>query len=114
MVTSAMTEDKIFIISTHQVHDVENLIDPIIILDEGKIILNATLSDISKILLFEHYHILPKEMSPLHVKKTIDGYLTVDINKTNRETDIHIESLFNTVISNKNMIRRLFKELQDE
>ena len=38
IVASAIHEERSFIISTHQIRDMENLIDPIIILDEGKIV----------------------------------------------------------------------------
>lgn len=43
LLASTITDKKLFIISTHQVHDVEKLIDTIIILDEGKIILQQPL-----------------------------------------------------------------------
>lgn len=109
MVAGALTEDKTFIISTHQVRDIENLIDPIIILDEGKIIFNEAVGDISKKLLFEYHHALPKDVMPLYAEKTLQGYLTVEANKTGHESDIHIEALFNAVISNKEMMNRLFR-----
>lgn len=38
LVAATISEQKLFIISTHQVHDVDKLIDTIVILDEGKII----------------------------------------------------------------------------
>jgi ABC-2 type transport system ATP-binding protein len=46
IVASAMTEDRTFIISTHQVRDMENLIDPIIILHNGQVVFNSTLEHV--------------------------------------------------------------------
>jgi ABC-2 type transport system ATP-binding protein len=43
LLAANITDDKLFIISTHQVHDVENLIDSVVILDEGKIIYHEPL-----------------------------------------------------------------------
>ena len=45
LVASAITDEKLFIISTHQVHDVENLIESVLILEEGNIIYNQRLND---------------------------------------------------------------------
>ena len=41
-----MSEEKLFIISTHQVHDVEKLIDRVVILDEGNIVINTSMETV--------------------------------------------------------------------
>ncbi len=46
-VASAMTENRTFIISTHQVRDMENLIDPIIILHNGRVVFHNSLEAVS-------------------------------------------------------------------
>ena len=45
LLASAITDEKLFIISTHQVHDVERLIDSVVILDDGRIIFNQHLDN---------------------------------------------------------------------
>ncbi len=47
MVAEAAGDNRTVIISTHQVKDVENLIDPIVVLDEGRIVLDATMEQIT-------------------------------------------------------------------
>ena len=47
VLASALADDRIIIISTHQVRDMENLIDDIIILEDGKIVFNQYTHDIS-------------------------------------------------------------------
>jgi ABC-2 type transport system ATP-binding protein len=46
-IAKAMNEDRTILISTHQVKDVENLIDPIIVLENGKIVFNQSIESIS-------------------------------------------------------------------
>ena len=41
LTAEAAGDDRALIISTHQVRDVENLIDPIVVLDEGKVVFQA-------------------------------------------------------------------------
>ncbi len=48
VVARNMTDDRTLIISTHQVHDIENLLDHIIIIDNSKVLLNAGIDDITR------------------------------------------------------------------
>jgi len=45
LLASVLTEDKTVILSTHQVRDLENLIDMVVILDKGKIIFQKALEE---------------------------------------------------------------------
>ena len=47
-------EDSILLISTNQVRDLENIIDPIIILDKKEVLLNATVQEITENLYFDY------------------------------------------------------------
>lgn len=40
VVASYMTDDRTLIISTHQVHDVESLLDHVVIMDNSRVLLN--------------------------------------------------------------------------
>lgn len=108
MLASGFAEDKIFIISTHQVHDTENLIDHVVILDEAQVIFNQPMQTVAKKLSFTYQHTLPKNVEPLYSEKTLDGHLVVVPNMTNEESKIDIEALFNTVIANRKMINNIF------
>ncbi len=44
-VVAGMREDKIIVISTHQVHDVEHLLDHVTIINEGGVLLQQALGD---------------------------------------------------------------------
>lgn len=110
LVVSATTDDKLFIISTHQVHDIENLIDNVIILDEGKIIFQQNIFEIANHLLFANQPTLPNPDSCLYYEKTIHGYNTITENTQDQDTQIDLEMLFNAVITNKKSIQTIFSQ----
>lgn len=95
------------IISTHQVRDLENLIDPIIILDNQEVLLNASLEKISEKLYFSMESV-PAD-NALYTEQTLGGYLCVTENKGFGESRINIEALFNATMDNKDRMKQLFK-----
>ena len=48
------SDDSTILISTHQVRDLENIIDPIIILDKQDVLLNASIEEITDKLFFDY------------------------------------------------------------
>jgi len=52
VVSANLSEDQLLIISTHQVKDIEHLIDQVVILDEGKIKLQADLEALEESFVF--------------------------------------------------------------
>lgn len=108
LLASAINEEKTFVISTHQVRDLENLIDPIIILNNGEIIFNYSIEDITKHLAFENQTEIPNPLENFYYEKNLAGYRTVNINKSNHETQIDLEMLFNAVLANQDRMKQLF------
>ena len=94
------------IISTHQVKDVENLIDPIVILDHDEVLLNATFEEISKKLYFEYG--AEKSDEALYSEMMPGGYINVHPNKFEMESQVNVEALFNAVRNNKKVIKEIF------
>ena len=100
-------EGKTIIISTHQVKDVENLIDPIVILSHNAVLLDASVQKITEKLFFEY----GGEQRPdaLYSEMLPGGCMNVVPNTTVEESLLNIETLFNAVLHNKNTIHELFK-----
>lgn len=96
------------VISTHQVRDLENLIDPIIILDNQAVLLNASLERISEKLHFSMETVAPEDA--LYAEPTLGGFLCVTENKGYGESRVNLEGLFNTTMVHKNRISGLFKQ----
>jgi ABC-2 type transport system ATP-binding protein len=109
-VASSLEDDRIFIISTHQARDLESLIDPIIILDEGKIIFNHSNEEISARLKVKHVSTSPDQESVLYSEKTFDGYMMVAENDDHEGTHIDLETLFNAVTNNSAGVSKAFQD----
>jgi ABC-2 type transport system ATP-binding protein len=104
--TDAINHVPTIIISTHQVKDVENLIDPIVILDHDEVLLNATFEEISQRLYFEYG--AEKSDEALYSEMMPGGYINVLPNTFNMESKVNVEALFNAVRCNKKKIREIF------
>ena len=100
-------EGKTIIISTHQVKDVENLIDPIVILSHNAVLLDASVQKITEKLFFEYGGEAREDA--LYSELLPGGYMNVVPNTTGEESQLNIEALFNAVLRNKNQINELFK-----
>lgn len=106
LVAMAMSDQRTIIISTHQVKDVENLIDPVIILDNGKILFNENMEMINKKLsVTTSATIIPEA---LYSEESLNGFTSVLENKTGEEGEIDLEILFSTVISSGDKLAKLF------
>ena len=100
-------ERSTIIISTHQVKDVENLIDSIVILSNNAVMLDASVQRITEKLYFEYGG--EKRDDALYSEMQPGGYLNVLSNATGEESQINIESLFNAVLKNKSVFKEMFK-----
>ena len=105
--TDAINRVPTIIISTHQVKDVENLIDPIVILDHEEVLLNATFEEISSKLYFDYGS--EKSDDALYTEMIPGGYINVLQNKFCMESKVNVEALFNAVRNNKKKIREIFE-----
>lgn len=106
LLSKRVNEGSTIIISTHQVKDVENLIDPIIILTHDDVLLNAEVETITRKLSFT-YDMSPADGS-LYTEQMPGGCLNVCVNNDGTESQVNIEGLFNAVLRNKNLIKELF------
>lgn len=102
VITNNMTEDRTLIISTHQVHDVESLLDHIIIMNQSQLLLDASVSDICEKYTFEYRN--PQEMDDtvLYAEPTLQGNAAIcKRQEGEQETQMNLELLFNAVIGGK-------------
>ena len=99
-------EDATVIISTHQVRDLENIIDPIIILDRQEVLLNASIEEITQKLYFDYGTEICKDS--LYSELVPGGCIQVKVNTTGEDSKLDIEALFNTVHKHKDIIKGMF------
>ena len=100
------SDDSTIVISTHQVRDLENIIDPIIILDRQDVLLNASVEEITGKLYFDYGTQLHPES--LYSEQLPGGFIQVYPNTTGEDSKINVEALFNAVHKNKELIKGMF------
>ena len=96
VIAQNMTDDRMVIISTHQVHDIESLLDHILILDQHSLLLNASVQEITDQYTFEYRS--PQEMDEtvLYAEPSLQGNAVIAERKAgDAETQINLELLFN-------------------
>ncbi|MDR0266097.1 MAG: ABC transporter ATP-binding protein [Sphingobacterium sp.] len=107
IMASAITEDKCVIISTHQVRDLDNLIDAVILLDDHKVALNATMHVITDRLCFKKVRELP--LDTLYSEEGLGGFNVILPNSAAEDSKLDLELLFNAVLKYKEKITNLIK-----
>jgi ABC-2 type transport system ATP-binding protein len=106
LMASRINENRTYIISTHQVKDIEKLVDAIVVLEEGKIIFQQSLFEITEALTFNFEQIEPKDT--IHHENELGGFVTLRKNETDSETDINLELLFNALTLNPAEVNKCF------
>ena len=101
-------ENSTIVISTHQVRDLENIIDPIIILDRRDVLLNATIEEISEKLYFDYGTTL--HQGALYSEQLPGGFIQVLMNTEGLESKVNTEALFNAVHRHKDLIKGMFNK----
>ena len=107
-VTRHTSEDSTIVISTHQVRDMESIIDPIIILDRRDVLLNASVEQITSKLYFDY----SSEAVPDALYKEMLPGATVQVrpNTQGLESKVNIEALFNAVHTHKDAMKAMFND----
>ena len=103
-----MNEDRIIFMSTHQIRDLENMIDQVIIVDDGKLLLHSSINNIADKVCFKTVSEMPKGVKVLYSEKMLRG-ISVIVENTNREDSaLNLEHFFNGVTENPAMAMQLF------
>jgi ABC-2 type transport system ATP-binding protein len=97
VMAGTLNEDQLVLISTHQVKDVDNLIDRIVILSNGQVILNKEMHEISAALHFDHSSIAEGN-DVLYSEANASGYKIIK-HTENGQSPVDIELLFNAITS---------------
>lgn len=101
LIASAVTNEKTFIISTHQVRDLNMLIDNVILLDNGYIKLSNSIQQIAKKYKFVTISKEDTDNHIIHSEQHLEGFKAIIPNKSGIESAVDLELLFNAVILNK-------------
>lgn len=108
MVAAGIDENRCLIISTHQVHDLDSLIDNIIVMEKHKIVFNQPIENITKKLLFKVANRNESDENAVYSEETLHGLYQVCKNTTGEDSKIDIELLFNAITTKTTEISKLF------
>ena len=102
VVANNMTDDRTLIISTHQVHDVESLLDHILILSKDKLLLDASVGDICERYNFEYRAPGGRTDDVLYSEPSVQGNAVITPRQAGTdETPLNLELFFNAVTLGK-------------
>lgn len=98
IMAAALSENRCIIISSHQIRDLDSLIDRLLVLHEQEIVLNSSLDTIAEKLNFS----TKIRANPAKILYTEDNNLTantISINDDEQYSKVDMELLFNALIS---------------
>ena len=108
VIAEALSPERLFVISTHQVRDLGTLMDPLVVLHEGRVLLNRTLAEIATRLHMRQQPSPPPADQPglLFSEPAVGGFWSVW--RGGGDGPIDLEVLFNAVTARPDVAQRLF------
>lgn len=107
VVSRHLTEERTFVISTHQVRDVEMLLDHLIMIDGSCLLLNASTADICAALRFEHRPVGSPVDDVFFVQPSLQGNAVVTRNEKDDDTSLDLELLFNALLAHPEIVKNI-------
>lgn len=107
LIASVLTDERCIVISTHQVRDLDSLIDTPLVLHEKEIVVNLPMDEVVEKLVFGFYADT-EGLNPVYEEKDMRGTNAILQNTTGRFSKVDLELLFNAIINgNKNIVELL-------
>ncbi|CAN5285685.1 ABC transporter ATP-binding protein [soil metagenome] len=113
LIASILTDDRCIVISTHQVRDLDSLIDTLLVLHDREIVVNSPVDEITEKLSFGAF----KDTSGLPVlyeEEGMRGKNAILSNTNSAYSKIDLELFFNAVISGNRLVIESLKIFNDE
>ena len=105
LIGAGMTDEKMILISTHQVRDISDILDHVVIIDHSQVLLNASFADVTSKLAFRPQR---ADDEPIFTQNSPLGTLVVTPAQPGEETKVDLEMLFNATLNNPAAINYLF------
>jgi len=109
VLAEALDDERCIIVSTHQVKDLENLIDRITVVESGKILFDQNVSNITQKLSFRAAYDEADVRSALYSESSLKGNVVVAPNNSEEETKLDLELLYKAIVTNSDKISKLFQ-----
>ena len=113
-IASGMSDDKTIVISTHQVRDIDKVLDHVLIMDNSRVLLNESTMSICDKLFFTESENRELLQSSLFSTPSIQGNFLLLPNESGEDSEINLELLFNATLAVPERISALFHSKQTE
>ncbi len=113
-IASGMTDDKTILISTHQVRDIDKVLDHVLIMGNSRVLLNESTMSICDKLFFTESENRELLQSSLFSTPSIQGNFLLLPNESGEDSEINLELLFNATLAVPERISALFHSKQTE
>lgn len=110
VIASGMTDEKTIIISTHQVRDIDRLLDHITIIDGTEVLLDKSVKEITDRLYFCEQSMNEPTDGTLFIQPSVQGNSIIMENKFGEESPMNLEVLFNAILAERNKIQEVFNK----
>ena len=108
VIASGMSDDKAVIISTHQVRDIDSLLDHVLILDGSKLLLNESVATICEKLYFAEQGMNEPTEGALYVQPSVQGNSVILPNEYGEDSKMNLEVLFNAMLAERERMQQMF------
>ena len=108
VIASGMTDEKAVIISTHQVRDIDSLLDHVLIMDRSELLLNESVSNICEKLYFAEQSMNEPTDNALYVQPSVQGNSVILPNTSSEESKMNLEVLFNAMLAERVKMQAMF------
>lgn len=114
VIAGAVNEKKCIVISTHQVKDLESLIDRITIIDDGQILFDQTTDAINRKIQFKISFDQEEISDALYIEPSLQGNAIVCANPHEEDTKLDLELLYKAVVTNGKAVTEAFSKRSAE
>ncbi|MDO3626713.1 ATP-binding cassette domain-containing protein [Mucilaginibacter sp. BT774] len=109
LIASVLNDERCIIISTHQVRDLDSLIDTVLILNDHKIAVNSSVDTLTDKLLFGVFE-NTSGVNVLYEEESMRGKHAIVQNTSGKFSKMDLELLFNAVTSGSSKVPQILEE----
>ena len=108
VIASGMSDEKAVIISTHQVRDIDSLLDHVLIMDASELLLNESVASICDKFYFTEQGMNEPTDDALYVQPSVQGNSVILPNTYGEESKLNLEVLFNAMLTERVKMQAMF------
>lgn len=113
-IASGMSDERTIVISTHQVRDIDNVLDHVVIMNNSRVLLDESIARVTERLAFVESDSPALAEEALYKLPSVQGNSLLLPNREGVETKLNLELLFGAVLADPEKIKELFHSKMEE